>query len=193
MAKSEPTTGVSADAIELLTADHRAVEQWFEQFEAAEPSSDSASRAAGEIVQELSVHAAIEEQVLYPTLRDSAANGSELADHALEEHQEVKNLLADVDGKPVDASGVRDIFRTLRSRVQEHVSEEEGETFPALRDALSEDRLHEMGRAIEQAKGMAPTHPHPHAPDTPPANVIAAPAAAMIDKVRDAARDALGS
>jgi hypothetical protein len=45
-----------------------------------------------------------------------------------------------------------------------------------------------MGQAMEKAKALAPTHPHPKAPNEPPGNIVAGLGAAVIDKVRDAAK-----
>jgi hemerythrin superfamily protein len=106
-------------------------------------------------------------------------------DHSLEEHQEVKELLAKVDGRPANDPEVRKTFGELKSAVEEHVSEEEGKLFPALRQHAKEDELMEMGEKMAKAKAMAPTHPHPNAPNTPPGNIVAGPLAAMADKVRD--------
>jgi hypothetical protein len=65
------------------------------------------------------------------------------------------------------------------------VAEEEGKVFPALRSNAKEDELMELGEKIAHAKTMAPTHPHPNAPSTPPGNIVAGPLAAVADKVRD--------
>jgi hypothetical protein len=69
------------------------------------------------------------------------------------------------------------------------VQEEENELFPEMRAAVSEDQLRAMGAEIAAAKKMAPTHPHPNAPSTPPGNIVAGAAAAVMDKVRDAVSD----
>ena len=179
------TTGARADAIELLTTDHREVEQFFKQYEAATKDDGVAHHAAEQIIQELSVHAAVEEMILYPMMRRIAPDQEGLIDHSLEEHQEVKELLAQVDGRPANDPQVRQLFGKLKSSVQEHVSEEEGTLFPALRQHVKEDELMAMGEKMAKAKGMAPTHPHPHAPNTPPGNLVAGPLAAVADKVRD--------
>ena len=49
-----------------------------------------------------------------------------------------------------------------------------------------DDRI-ELGKRYVKAKEAAPTHPHPHAPDSPPGNVVLGPVAALVDRVRDAA------
>jgi hemerythrin superfamily protein len=183
--QSTATTGARADAIELLTSDHREVEQFFKQYEAAANDDGVAHHAAEQIIQELSVHAAVEEMILYPMMRRIAPEQEGLVDHSLEEHQEVKELLAKVDGRPANDPEVRQLFGKLKSSVEEHVSEEEGKLFPALRSHVKEDELMSMGEKMAKAKAMAPTHPHPNAPNTPPGNLVAGPLAAVADKVRD--------
>ena len=50
----------------------------------------------------------------------------------------------------------------------------------------TEEDLRELGRKVERAKKLAPTRPHPNAPDEPPWNKILAPGAGLVDRVRDA-------
>jgi hemerythrin superfamily protein len=178
-------TGTRADAIELLTSDHREVEQLFKQYEAATNDGGVAHYAAEQIIRELSIHAAVEEMILYPMMREVDPNSEGLVDHSLEEHQEVKDILAKVDGKPAMDPEIRQMFMKLKSSVEEHVSEEEGKLFPGLRAHVKQDKLMELGEKMAKAKAMAPTHPHPNAPNTPPGNLMAGPLAAMADKVRD--------
>ncbi|MDQ1373854.1 MAG: hypothetical protein QOJ09_1192 [Actinomycetota bacterium] len=188
MSQSEGITGASADAIELLIADHRTVEQLFKQFEAARSDAHVARHLADEIVKELSIHAVIEEQVLYPTIRKVLPDGGRVADHAIQEHQEVKDLLTLVDGKDVADPDVRATLAKIKQVVEGHVAEEESELFPQLREQCDQEHLQKMGDAMEKAKAIAPTHPHPHAPNEPPLNIVAGLGAAIIDKVRDAAK-----
>ena len=178
-------TGAKADAIEMLMTDHREVEQLFHQYEAATNDPGVAHHAAEDIIRKLSIHAAVEEQILYPVLRRVDPAQSGLVDHSLDEHQEVKELLARADGRPAVDPEVRQLFMKLKSSVEEHVQEEEKKLFPALRDHCDEAELMNLGETMAQAKSMAPTHPHPNAPNTPPGNLLPGPLAAVADKVRD--------
>ena len=172
------------NAVHLLQQDHREVEQLFSQIEAA--GGAGPDEAVNEVVRELSVHAVIEEQVLYPAIREKVTGGDELADHAIEEHQEVKELLAQIERSDGDATERRSLLARLTREVRSHVEEEEGDVLPKLQAAVGPDELRQLGEAMAQAKKMAPTRPHPHAPNTPPGNVVAGPAAALVDKARDA-------
>jgi hemerythrin superfamily protein len=181
MGASETTTG--QDAIQLLTTDHREVEQLFQSIETAGGSAGQ-DETVEQIVRELSVHAAIEEQILYPAMRRSLPNGDALVEDAIADHQEVKEALAEIERTP---GPERDpLVSQLMINVRYHVQEEENELFPQLRAAIGQDELVDMGSKLEAAKKMAPTHPHPHAPNTPPGNVVGGAAAAVIDKARDA-------
>ena len=67
----------------------------------------------------------------------------------------------------------------LMENVRNHVEEEEEEYFPKVRDELGRNALNDLGEAMEAAKKVAPTHPHPTAPDTPPGNLIMGTAAGV--------------
>ena len=138
-----------------------------------------------QVTRELSVHAAIEEQVLYPAMRRSLADGESRVEEALDEHQAVKETLSDIE-KSSDTEERDQLLEDLMADVRHHVEEEEGELFPELRAAIGQDELRQMGSALQAAKKMAPTHPHPHAPSTPPGNIVGGVAAAAADKIRDA-------
>ncbi|HEX2030702.1 MAG TPA: hemerythrin domain-containing protein [Actinomycetota bacterium] len=180
------------DVLELLVEDHAAVEALFARFErrAAEVPNPNLD-VVRDITRELSVHAAVEEQVLYPLMREALPGGGELADHGIEEHQEIKERLAAIEAlDPADEAWAREVM-ALIADVRHHVREEEDEQFPRLRAAVPSDRLTELARTVDRAKAVAPTRPHPRAPSTPPANRVVGPVAGLIDRVRDGARQAV--
>ena len=65
------------------------------------------------------------------------------------------------------------------------MAEEEGQVFPRLHEVLSREELRDLGEKLMEAEQHAPTHPHPHAPNRPPANKVADMAAFVLDKARD--------
>ena len=177
-------TTTQPNAIELLTTDHAAVEQMFRQIETL-PESDARSELVAGVIRELSVHAAIEEQVMYPAMRKALPDGDHLVQEALEEHQQVKETLAAIE--QADSPSERDPHLvSLIGNVRHHVEEEEIELFPKLRASITTAELQEMGGKLAAAKKLAPTHPHPNMPNTPPGNLVGGVAAGVIDKVRDA-------
>ena len=174
------------DAIKVTKDDHRKVEGLFGKFQEAGPKAyKTKQRLAERITKELSVHASIEEQVLYPALQQ--ANGKGQVNEALHEHQEVKEALAQLEKMTPEDPAFDQTMKTVIEDVTHHAKEEEREMLPKLREALSKKELEELGERMKKAKKMAPTRPHPKAPNTPPGNVAAGPVAAVMDRARDAA------
>ena len=183
----------SQDAITLLREDHRTVVELFQQIEGipSDAPSDSEQmkqrRALFEQVsEELSRHAMAEEELLYPLIRVKVPNGDQLADHALDEHQEVKETLARLEKMSLDNLDFEGEFRSLMTTIKDHVNEEESQLFPLLIEHVDRDALDALGTQLAAAKAMAPTRPHPNAPNRPPFNVLAGAGAAVVDRARDA-------
>ena len=174
------------DAVTLLRNDHKAVEALFKKFEKTGPNAHKTKQDLVEkIVEELSIHAAIEEQVLYPAAREAVPDASDEVLEALEEHHIVKWVLSELDGMdPTDERFTAKVT-VLIENVRHHVEEEEGDLFPQLRKAMKRKELEELARALDAAKRTAPTHPHPRAPDTPPGNIVAGVAAGAVDRAQD--------
>jgi iron-sulfur cluster repair protein YtfE (RIC family) len=148
----------------------------------ASPSSE----VLADIVKELSVHAAIEEQYVYPKIREVVPGGDKLADQAIQEHLTVKELLAELDGADGKNPSVTAGVSALRESVEQHVEEEESELLPKLKEHCELEDLQKLGQTLETAKAAAPTHPHPNAPARPPGNAVVGPALAALDRLRDA-------
>ena len=177
------------DGITLLKQDHKTVERLFKRFEKAGPNAHKAKReVVDRIIEELAVHAAIEEQVFYPAVREAVPDAEDTVLEGLEEHHIVKWTLSELDGMAPDHERFDAKVTVLIESVRHHVEEEEGEMFPQVRKALGRKRLGEIGEAMEKAKKTAPTRPHPRAPDTPPGNVVAGAAAGVVDKARTAGK-----
>lgn len=172
------------DVIELLISDHREVDELFRRVHLSS-KDESVEELTKQIVHELSVHAAVEELFVYPLLRMKVDDGSDLANEAIEEHQEVKRLLADLEKLEVGSAAHRKTMDQLITSVRHHVEEEEGDVLPRLRAAVDAKTLERLGTVVEQAKKVVPTRPHPLVPGTATAQLVAGPWAAMVDKVRD--------
>jgi hemerythrin-like domain-containing protein len=173
------------DAITMLKQDHQAVERLFKRFEKAGDRAFAEKRKlADQIVEALSRHAAIEEQVFYPVARATVPGTEDVVLESLEEHHVVKWVLSELDGMDSAAERFDAKMTVLIENVRHHVEEEEHEFFPKVRAELDRKMLAELGRALEAAKELAPTHPHPRSPDTPPGN-LAAGGVGMVDRISD--------
>ena len=137
-ATSRDTDTLQTDAIALLTNDHAEVNELFEQYKALAEDEGSMTTdkqsLAEEICTMLTVHAAIEEEIFYPAVRD-ALDDSKLLDEAEVEHQAAKDLIEQIqDSDPSDPLYDARV-NVLGEYVNHHVQEEEGELFPQVRDA----------------------------------------------------------
>lgn len=174
------------DAITLLRNDHKTVEDLFKRFEKAGDRAHVAKRQiVDRIIEELSVHAAIEEQLLYPTIREAVPETEDMALESLEEHHVVKWLLAELSDLDPEHERFDAKVTVMMENVRHHVEEEESDLFPKVRKAISRTQLAELGEAMAAAKKSAPTRPHPRMPDTPPGNVVAGAIAGVVDRVGD--------
>jgi hemerythrin superfamily protein len=186
------------DAIAVLNRDHEEVERLFRQFEKlTERAHRSKQKIVMKIIRELAIHAAVEEMLFYPAVRTAALKANvralkEAADtvlESLEEHHVVKWTLSELEKMKPEDERYDAKVQVLMESVRHHVEEEEEELFPKARRLLGEDLLFELGDRIEKAKKIAPTRPHPRAPDEPPGNLVAGTVAAVMDRAKDMVRD----
>lgn len=189
------------DAIALLTRDHREVEQLFKQFEKLTGRAQkSKERIVQRLIRELAIHSAVEEMLFYPAVRTAALKSNvrtleeanETVLEALEEHHVVKWTLSELEKLDPSAERFDAKVRVLIESVRRHVEEEEQELFPKVRRLFKKEALDDLGERMEKAKKLAPTRPHPRAPDQPPGNFVAGTMAAMMDKGKDLMRDMAG-
>lgn len=177
--------GHGGDVIQELTTDHREVETLFVQIEALPPGAAQRRDLVNDVTRELVRHAVAEEAYLYPAVRKVLPDGDALADHELEEHAEAERTMKELERlEPTDQRFdvlVGNLIRVIR----QHVVEEEGELFPRLAGASKQEDLDKLGDKIRLAKSIAPTHPHPSAPDRPPLNKLLAPGVGLVDRARD--------
>lgn len=176
----------SVDLVTIITRDHREVEAVFKELEGGSGSAQHRRDLANHVTAELVRHAVAEEMYMYPAIREHLDDGDRLADHELEEHGEVEQLLKDLDGVDADDPEFDRMLTKLIGDVRHHVEEEESEILPKLQEACGPERMHELGDQVQKAKKIAPTRPHPSAPDEPPANKLLAPGAGLVDRLRDA-------
>src|SRR6187397_390632 len=137
------------DAITTLKDDHKAVEALFKRFEKAGDRAYSEKRAiVDRIVEELSKHAAIEEQLFYPVVRATVPKTEDIALESLEEHHIVKWVLSELDEMAPEDERFDAKVTVLIENVRHHVKEEETEFFPMVRDELGRRALGDLGDAM---------------------------------------------
>lgn len=178
------------NALTILKQDHNNVDALFTRFEQTDDTTTKRD-IVDKIIEQLSVHAAVEEQLLYPAVRECLADAEPDVLEALEEHHVVKWTLSELEKmKPTDERFDAKVTVLIES-VRHHVEEEEEQLFPKVREAMTVEQLEQLGEALEKAKETAPRRPHPRTPDTPPLNVLIGTPVALIDRAVQTGRDTL--
>ncbi|WP_250535051.1 hemerythrin domain-containing protein [Caballeronia sp. AZ10_KS36] len=141
------------DALKILEEDHRAVEQLFEAFDRA-PKDDLERKST--LVQRacelLTIHAIVEEELLYPAAREAFGSDDEKIDveEAYVEHYLVKTLIEKFTQLKAGDEGFDATFRVLKENVMHHVEEEESELFKEIRKTKLD--VAALGQKIEARK-----------------------------------------
>lgn len=183
------------DAIELLRADHLRVLDMLDALERgplvedyadADQMHERRDRVTELIIAE-SRHEAVEEQYFWPMVRKRVPDGDRLADAAVEQEQAAKHVLDRLAHVAADQPEFQRLISQIVEDGRRHIAYEEETVWPAVRTALSQAELAELGDRMATAKKSAPTRPHPHTPPRPAVLKTAGAAAAVVDKLRDAA------
>ena len=122
----------SNPAVALLKEDHQRVKALFDGFEKAKGRA-AKKRIVDQALEELKVHAAIEEELFYPAVRKPV--GKEVMNEADEEHHVAKLLIAELDQMDGSESHFDAKFIVLAENVRHHIKEEEGEMLPKAQQA----------------------------------------------------------
>jgi hemerythrin superfamily protein len=175
--------GSANDVVEYLTTQHDLIKAMFDQV--LPVSGEEREKAFYALRRMLAVHETAEEEIVHPRARKALDGGEAVVKGRLEEENEAKHALAELEKLDVDSTEFVAKFTQLREDVLAHAEREEKEEFGRLRIELEADELRRMANAVELAEQLAPTRPHPGV-ESATANVIAGPFAAMLDRARDA-------
>jgi hemerythrin superfamily protein len=167
----------SQDAVALLKADHRQVEEWFEQFEKARDDNRKQTLAT-KICNALKVHTTIEEEIFYPAFLE-ATDDKDMHHEAEIEHDGAKKLIAQIEASGPDDDYYDSKVKVLSEMIKHHVKEEEqpggmfaearksdmdlaalGEQMAQRKSELEDSELLEMAPAGQRRAGLqerAPT------------------------------------
>jgi hemerythrin superfamily protein len=121
-ARSASARGARLDAIALLKADHRQVEDWFSKFEKANKSRKL--QLVANICEALTIHTEIEEEIFYPSFLQ-ATGDKDLHHEAVVEHDGAKKLIAEIQGMTPDDDYFDAKVTVLAEMIKHHVKEEE--------------------------------------------------------------------
>ena len=143
---------MAQDAIALLEADHHRVEELFSEYKS---SADPAAKMnlAQIICMELTLHTMVEEEIFFPAFA-RATGDEQMLEHALKEHQEVKDLIARVPS----AENLDGAVEAIRQHVMHHVEEERRGMFAKAKASGME--LATLGGRIQSRRAEVATAVH---------------------------------
>jgi hemerythrin-like domain-containing protein len=151
---------VSNDAIVLLKDEHKQIRRVFRDFEKAGSDAHAAKgRAVDKMIELLTIHTYIENEVMYPRVRALLPSVEDDVLESYEEHHVADVLVMELSMmKPTDE---RFTAKTtvLIENVEHHMDEEEDEWFPKVREGLGRKQLQEIGEEMVKARKKAPRKP----------------------------------
>jgi hemerythrin superfamily protein len=177
-------TSTTRDVIDILTSDHREVTALITEIRAATDPKirrDLTDTAISELIR----HAVAEEMYVYPAMRKHLPDGDKAVAHDIEEHKELEETMKKLED--VDVSGVEfdGALLRLETLLADHVRDEETEQFPELRRHIPREELADLAGKVETAKKLAPTRPHPNAPNNQVFHKLVGPGVGLVDRLRD--------
>ena len=172
---SRAMTTARDQVLTQLIDDHKRIKKAYKDFQKLGADSDPAQREAlvQRVLKELSIHAALEEELLYPAAHGVAEEG--LVDEAEVEHESVHALIEQLEGMAPEDEKYAARFTVLCEYVLHHVKEEEGEMFPQLAQgrmdwpSLAEQmtrRRAELGAAADEESAMSANNAASRKPPT---------------------------
>jgi hemerythrin superfamily protein len=177
-------TTTEMDVVDVLTADHRDVTGLIGEIRAA---GDATVRrdVTDMMISELVRHAVAEEMYVYPAMRKHLPDGDKAVEHDVEEHKEIEQTLKRLESADVStAEFARDLDK-LEELLADHVQDEENDQFPKLRQHFPREELVELAHKVETAKKLAPTRPHPSAPNNQLFHKLVGPGVGLVDRLHD--------
>lgn len=172
------------DVVEVLTHDHREVEEMFGELTGT-INPDEQRRIVDDITIELVRHAVAEEMYVYPAMRKYLDDGDKAVEHDISEHKELEEAMKTLEAVDVSSAEFDTNLRHLESVLADHVQDEESEQFPELRRKVPGSELEELAGKVETAKKLAPTRPHPGAPNNELFHKLVGPGVGLVDRLRD--------
>src|SRR4051794_7622865 len=158
---SDTRPGGSNDPLDFLSHQHRQVEQLWTQLQAAHANDDDVqAKLADDLVAMLSLHDAIETELLYPAVRaHGGERGAEVADHSLQEHANIREQLQRVEGGDPRDEQTWGVLSQCIDDVNHHVVEEETVVFPLLRQHWGVDEQAQVCERMAEMLQAAPKVP----------------------------------
>jgi hemerythrin superfamily protein len=151
---------MSTDAIVLLKADHKEIRRLFNEFtNAGENATATKGKLVDKIIEALTVHTYIENEVMYPEVRKLLPDLEDDVLESYEEHHVADVLCIELATMSPDDERFDAKTTVLIENVTHHIEEEESDWFPKVREGLGRKQLQEIGARMIEMKKKAPRKP----------------------------------
>jgi hemerythrin superfamily protein len=151
---------MSSDAIVILKDDHQEVRKLFRDFqEAGANATVTKGKLASRIIEKLTIHTYLENEVMYPEVRKLLPDLEDDILESYEEHHVADVLVMELFAMKPDAERFDAKMNVLIENVTHHMDEEENEWFPKVRQSLGRTQLTEMGERMTELRKTAPHSP----------------------------------
>ena len=151
---------MSTDAIVLLKNDHKQIRKLFKAFGAAgDDDTDRKGAIVKDIIEALTVHTYLENEVMYPEVRKLLPDLEDDVLESYEEHHVADLLCAELHTMKPDDERFDAKTTVLIENVTHHVEEEEQDWFPKVRGGLGRKQLQELGARMQEMREKAPRSP----------------------------------
>lgn len=160
------TVQVGADIIDKVKQDHKELEESYSNYKKyhKEGNDDEANKWFNQFVWEVSRHAVTEELVLYPLIALQGEKGQQLADKSRADHQETKDMLAEIQGIN-DPVQFEKKFDDIMAALRKHISFEEKDDLEYLKQHVDRTGREAAGNTFALGKNIVPTKPHAAVPN----------------------------
>ena len=151
---------MSTDAIVMLKEDHREVKRLFRQFrQAGQQAAADKGRIVTAIIEALTVHTFLENEVMYPQVRALLPDLDQDILESYEEHHVADVLCAELFAMDPKDEHFDAKTTVLIENVTHHIEEEEQDWFPKVRAGLSRKQLQDLGARMAELRPDAPRKP----------------------------------
>jgi hemerythrin-like domain-containing protein len=143
------------DALTLLKQDHEKVKGMIKEIESTDGRSTKKREELFQtVVDELTVHERIEEEIFYPALQKHE-KAKDLVLESYVEHGVVEDLLDEISTIEPGDDKWMPTFKVFKENLEHHIQEEEGELFPKTEQIFSKEQLSKLGEQMVALKEQA--------------------------------------
>jgi hemerythrin superfamily protein len=174
----------AVDVIDELTTDHREALDLLHRITMS-TDPDERRDLADTVISEVVRHAVSEEMYVYPAMREHLLNGEQIVEHDIQEHNQLEEVMKQLEAVQPSDPRFNALIQDMTGKLQQHARDEETEQFPQLRQRLPHEELVKLREKVDSAKKVAPTRPHPGAPNTELFHKVVGPGVGLVDRLRD--------